>query len=46
MVMTENNKAETVYLKLIDDYSVKSLDKIFIQHISTSKQMVKDKQRG
>lgn len=44
--LTHQRKVKRVYVKSIDDYSVKSLTPIFEEHISTSARIVTDKWRG
>lgn len=44
--LNKKHQIKRVYVKSIDDYSVKSLTPIFEEHISTSAKIVTDKWRG
>ena len=44
--LTETGKVKRVYFKKIEDYSSKSLSKIFIDHISVEAQVTTDKWTG
>jgi len=44
--LTHNNKVKRVYIKPIDDYSVKSLTPIFEEHISITAKIITNKWRA